>query len=132
MSGTKTYQPIFFASGKTIRVTVRGHLNVGFTMVPHEVTLKVKLGSTVVLETTVNPEIKLINSYFEVSGIITCRTAGSSGTVHGQGQVLLGVTGEDEQPAKDIYPMLKTGTTTINTTVTHVLDVTATWECGKR
>ena len=124
--GTKTLPANFFVAGKTIRVTVRGELDADEGVSVHQVTLKVKLGTTAVLETTVDSDVVLVDSYFEVSGIITCRTTGSSGTVFSQGQVLVGVAG-DEEPAKDIYPMLKTGTTTINTTVTHVLDVTAKW-----
>ncbi len=119
--GTKTLPANFFAPGKTVRVTVRG-----FVTCPDTRTLriKVKLGSTVVADTTAIAMAGTINNHaFEVECLITCRTTGGSGTVYAQGRFWY----DESTHAGTSWGMPNTATVTIDTTASQVVDVTATW-----
>lgn len=121
--GTKTLPANYLVAGKTITVVVRGRMG-SKTVSPGSLTIKVKLGSTVVWSGAVTPAASLANDYAEVKADITCRTTGASGTVFAQSVFLYndGVTTAVNAPDG-----ANITTSTIDTTATQVVDVTATW-----
>lgn len=122
--GTKTLPAAFFIAGKTVRVSARGYFSTQAT--PVTLQLKVKLGSTVVLDTGVQTPITTTNHGWAVEGLITCRTTGASGTVFSQGSAHLSSTAILEAA----WDMENTATTTIDTTATQAVSLTAQWGAG--
>ena len=119
--GTLTLPANFLVAGKTIRITAKGYY--GTTGTP-TINIKVKLGSTVVMSTGAQTQaLNITSQYFEASGDITCRTVGAGGTVYGQGHALLATTAV----ATTVEEMVNTATTTIDTTTTQAVGLTATW-----
>lgn len=115
-NGTKTLPANFFRIGRTIRVKVWGVI--GNTGTPN-ITIKVKLGSTVILTSGTVASISVAaNSGFELTADIICRTVGGSGTVMAQGAFYYG-------PNRLQLPA--TATVTVDTTASQALDVTAQW-----
>ena len=120
--GTTTLPGSFFAVGKTIRITVRGKYS--DAIVPGTLNIKIKYGTTVLLTTGAQtPTGTLTNEGFEVSGIITCRTTGATGTVYSQGD-FINYTAATTHAS---WEMTNTAATTIDTTASAALDVTVTW-----
>lgn len=119
--GTTTLPANFFVPGKTVRVRVKGKIaNTGTPTIQ----IKAKLGSVAVYDTAAITMSTITGTtYFEADFDLTCRTAGSSGTVQGQGKfnyhTAASVLAEIASPS--------TSATTINTTISNVLDVTVTW-----
>ena len=119
--GTKTLPTNFFVAGKTIRVRVEGYVS---NLVTPTIQIKVKLGSTVVLDTTAVTMTTITGSRrFSVEGTITCRTNGASGTIFSQGEVKYFSIAS----TANFIDMVNTTTTTIDTTITQIIDVTCTW-----
>jgi hypothetical protein len=105
-----------FTVGKNFKGRFRGRYSTTGTPT---LQLKVKLGSTVILDTgAITLGSGVANKYFELEFDITCRTAGVSGTVFALGKVIFDTT---------VVPIVNTAVATIDTTVTQVVDVTATW-----
>jgi hypothetical protein len=121
--GTKTLSANYLVAGKTITAIVRGRMG-SKAVSPGSLTIKVKLGSTVIWSGAVTPAASLANDYMEVKADITCRTTGASGTVFGQATLFFndGVTTAVNAPDG-----ANTTTSTIDTTTTQAVDVTATW-----
>jgi acyl-coenzyme A thioesterase PaaI-like protein len=118
--GSLTLPANFFRTGKTIRVRARGY--VSDTGTP-TFRVKIKLGSTIVLDTTAIAFAGTIaNDQWFVEGIITCRTTGASGTVMGQGSYSAETNVNSNRAA-----MTNTATTTIDTTASQAVDVTWQW-----
>lgn len=118
VNGTLTLPSSFFVAGKTIRVKGAGfHSSTGSPTL----NLRVKLGSTTVCATGAHTHHNATNAYFEFEVMITCRTTGASGTVFGQGSFF---------DTADVVPMGNTATTTINTTTTQAITVTAQWSAA--
>lgn len=116
--GTLTLPANFLIAGKTIRITARGiHSATGSPTIQ----IKIKLGSTTILDTGANNSGTSTNTEFALDGIITCRTTGASGTLMGQGAYR-----EDDVNA-NLFGMVNTATTTIDTTVSQAISVTAQW-----
>lgn len=116
--GSLTLPANFFVAGKTIRVQARGfHSSVSTPTIQ----IKVKFGSTVILDTGAINTGNGTNDGFLMEGVITCRSTGGSGTVLGQGSYselhTLGVKAD----------MVNTTTTTIDTTASQTVSVTVTW-----
>ena len=87
-------------------------------------TIRVKLGSTIVLATGVLTAVSgIVNRAFDIQFIITCRTAGAPGTVFAQGTVLRS-TGDNTSAR---WEMVNTSTTGVITTGALALNVTAQW-----
>ena len=67
----------------------------------------------------------MTNTLIELNFVITCRTAGATGTVIGQGGTIfyqgLGIT------SSYVRPLLMTSSATVNTTVSNTFDLTYTW-----
>lgn len=121
--GSKTLPEHYLLIGKSLFFIVQGIFSTD--AVPGTLQLKVKLGSTTILDTGAQtPTASLVNRYFEISGIITCRTTGSSGTVFGQGLFLHSISATDIMG----WDMENTATTTIDTTASLVFDITADWQ----
>jgi len=120
-SGTITLPANFFNAGKSIRFRLRGHIS--NTGTPN-IEVKAKLGSTELITTTAKSTASgLSNNYFVVEVVISCRTTGASGTI-----VAAGSLDYDSGSNKsESFGMVKTTTTTINTTTSQALDCTLTW-----
>ena len=113
----------FFTAGKSIRVKICGYqstLGAG----AGTLNIKVKLGGTIIHQTTAqNLVTGLTNTGWTVESLITCRSRGASGTVHGQGTAeFMGGSG-----AITKYGMVTTAAVTIDTTTTKGIDITATY-----
>ena len=116
--GTLTLPANFLVLGKTIRITSKGfHSSTGST----PIRIRVKLGSTTVLDTGSHSSHNDTNALYEIEAIITCRTTGASGTVFSQGVY------EEVGSTLDRVPMSNTTTTTINTTTSQVITITVEW-----
>jgi hypothetical protein len=115
-SGSPTLPAGFFRSGKTIRVTVWGYHS---AVSNPTIDWKIKLGSTIVLDTTAISSNNSTNQEIQVVGYITCRTTGAMGTVFSQGRY--------EELTHLNAQMLNTSTSTIDTTSSQLLDVTVQW-----
>lgn len=123
-TNTKTLPANFFVPGRTIRVTVRGVVSTD-GVAPRIVTIKLKLGSTVIASPLLQPELSANSEGWAATFEITCRTTGSSGTVVGAGFALV-INNARTALIADAAPT-STSTTTINTTTTQAIDVTVTW-----
>jgi hypothetical protein len=123
--GTKTLPAAFFVVGRTLRVTLWGIYSTANPAVTLQI--KAKLGSTVILDTGAQtPTAAMANRGFCVTGLITCRTTGATGTVFGQGSANMSISATDSQA----WDMENTATATIDTTASQAFDVTATWGAG--
>ena len=106
------YGPII---GKTYKFKAFGYHS--STAAPN-LTMKVKLGSTVILTTGTHAVHNPTNGQWELDGMFTFRTLGSSGTIFSQGRFY---------DATDFVPIVNTATTTISTIVDQAISITATW-----
>lgn len=119
--GSLTLPGNFFAVGKSIRVSVKGAI--GATGTP-TLRLKVKLGSTVILDTTALTLTAITGTNaWALSADITCRSVGGSGTVFCQGAAAYFTS----STAPSGLGPVNTATSTIDTTASQALDVTAQW-----
>lgn len=116
--GTKTLPASILVSGKTVRVRVRGWHTQDASAPQY--TIRAKLGATTIASAVFTPAAATSQS-FAIEFEITCRTAGSSGTVFGQGTVKLV---EGSGTVKE-YSLATTAATTINTTTSQAIDITA-------
>lgn len=113
--GTLTLPSNFFVVGKTLKIKAFGfHSSTGTP----NLTIKIKLGSTVICTTGAHATHGGSNHGIEIDALITCRTTGGSGTVFAQGVV------HDDT---DHIPMVNTTTSTISTTSSQALTITAQW-----
>lgn len=112
--------------GRSARLTVAGVYST--INPPGTLRFRVRLGGlsgTVVLDTgDQTPATSASNRWFELSGIVQCRTIGATGTVFSQGKVILAATDHDAV----IWDMEKTATVTIDTTVSQTVDMTVDWQ----
>lgn len=115
--GSVTLPANFFsASGVALKVRVWGiHSATGNPTIEW----KVKIGGTVILDTTAVISGNSTNQAFDIDGVITCRTTGTTGTVFGQGKYI--------EVGNALFPMSNTGTQTLNTTISNVVDITVQW-----
>lgn len=124
--GAKTLPANFLVPGKTIRVSLRGHWRSQAT--PGVLTLRMKLGSTVIASVALTPTSGIGPFAWAFSGDFTNRTTGSSGTEFAEGEATFyqGTGGQASHtwPLRNAMPPT---TVTVNTTTTQALDVTAQW-----
>lgn len=113
--GTLSLPANFFVAGKTLKIKAFGFHS--STANPN-LTIKIKLGSTVVLTTGAHAVHNGTNHLIEIDALITCRTTGGSGTVFAQGMV---------HDNTDNIQMVNTAATTIATTSGQNITVTAQW-----
>jgi hypothetical protein len=123
--GTLTLPANFFVAGKTIRLRVGGVYST--PALGGAVTVRVKYGATTLASVTTTSLLGGAASLeFDGEVLITCRTTGATGTVmtHGDIEYATGVSGTIA-----VNPLNNGGaTTTINTTTSNLLDVTAQWD----
>lgn len=114
------------SAGRTLRITARGIYGTD-AITPGNLNLRVKLGATTICTTgNVAATAALTNRFWELTAYITCRTQGAAGTVLGNG----GFLHDDALATSElrIWQMINTGTTTIDTTASLAIDVTADWD----
>ena len=115
--GSLTLAAAALVAGRTIRITIRGHLSDTGTPT---LNIKATVGGTEVCSTgAVTLASGVSNVGFKFQADIVCRTTGGSGTV-----VAAGSLAYNDGTHHDA---VKTTTTTIDTTGTLALDVTAEW-----
>jgi hypothetical protein len=118
--GSVTLPAAFFNAGTTLKVRVFGtHSAVSAP----NIQLRVKLGSTTVLDTGAVASGNSTNALFSLEGYITCRTTGATGTVFSQGWY----NERTAAGALTTFPMVNTTTSTIDTTGTLAVSVTLQW-----
>lgn len=121
--GSATLAANRLAAGHTIRVMASGYLS-DDAAAAGTLTFRVKVGgSTVVATAAVTLPNGISNGGWQLVADITCRTAGETGTVIGQGHVTL----NSDASTGAIYQMVATSTTTVDTTGTLAVSVTAQW-----
>lgn len=118
--GSLTIQKDSLAVGKTFRVSAKGFLSTTGTPT---LRLKVKLGSTVILDSGTATMATITNESFSLNSEFSVYSIGSSGTVNGQGIMI--VTGSS---AKVIaVPTASGSAITVDSTANQTISVTATW-----
>jgi len=118
LTSTTTLPANFFSASKQIVLRLRGYHS---AVSNPTIRIKVKLGSVVVLDTTAIVSGNSTNEYFDIDGVICCRTTGATGTVMGQGFYLECGGGGNH------FGMVNTSAVTIDTTTTQVFDITVQW-----
>lgn len=115
--GALTIQKNSFAVGKTFKISGKGfYSNTGTPTL----TLKVKAGSTVLLTSgAITTTTSASNRGFSFEGVLTVYSVGSSGTIHGQGEVV--------EVGSAHTAMVNTSAVTLNTTANQALNVTVQW-----
>lgn len=116
--GSLTLPANYLRVGRTIHVRASGFHS---SSAGPTIRIRIKLGSTGVLDTTAINSGNGTNKMWLAEGTITCRTTGASGTVFGQGYYA------EFHPSGTTDSMVNTGTNTIDTTVPQAVSVTAQW-----
>lgn len=124
----RTLPANFLIVGRNIFLRLRGFI--AYTLTP-TVRVKVKYGSTIILDTTAITTLTLTGtSFFRIEADITTRTLGAAGTVFGQGMCQQGqpaaAAGLTEIDAAGLG-LFNTAVTTVDTTVAQLIDVTFQW-----
>lgn len=120
-TGTITVPAAFWSVGKSIKIKGSGYYS--SHSAPGSYTLKIKVGSTVILTTaTVNYVASQTNNLFEFSLIFTCRATGSSGLLMGQGSFSV----FDTTNGMKILPAVNTSPVSINLSTSN--DISFTWQ----
>lgn len=120
--GSKTTAANYFAAGTSLVMKVRGYLSSAVT--PDTLTIKIKADSTVVGTATFTLPTSLSNQVFWVDALITCRTAGATGTFMMNDAV---ISTNSTLTATISAKALNTSAVTLDTTGTLAWDITATW-----
>lgn len=116
--GSLTFPANFFTVGKTLRIIGSGfHSSVSNP----NITIKVKLNSTTILDTGTTASHADVNSEFTITGDICFRTVGQSGTVFSQGIYI------EVGPNVQTGDMVNLTPISIDTTVAQTLNITAQW-----
>jgi len=118
--GTVTLPANFLVAGKTIKIDAWGIWEADTSASTLE--LRVELGGTLLCTTGAQTMVTCEGGEWHMEAIVTCRTTGASGTTYSQGEV-------DFMSAFTTsvkHWMRRSATNTIDTTVSNVLDVTAT------
>lgn len=119
--GELILRPNTLSLGKTYRLKLKGFLSDTGTPT---LNIKFKLGGSTVCSTgAITLITSLANHLLEIDVEFTCRTIGATGTIIAQGKMMY----DDPAHAGTMAGMVSTGTTTIDTTGSIVIDVTATW-----
>ena len=121
--GSATLPANFFAAGKTIIIFISG--TYAQTSGSNTCTLNFSIGGVAVGSIALNHNNTLSATYFETRVVLTCRTAGASGTVQYQG---CGLLNNSTNPT--FYYQTSATSGSINTTTTNAINVTATWSAA--
>ena len=111
----------FFIAGRTIKLVGAGYHSNNNS---DTLRIRVKFGSTAILDTGAQASGASSNDGFQLAAFITCRTTGASGTIMAQGEYKE-YTGTPS--SHDTYQLVNTSTTTIDTTASQTISVTAQW-----
>lgn len=123
-----------FVIGRTVRVVLKGYY--GTDVAAPTLRFKVKLidstpTTVTILDTgAVTMTASQTNQYYEIAALITCRTTGATGTVMAQGYVTAAngaTTALLEEMSAGGTANANTATSTIDTTKTEQVEITATW-----
>jgi hypothetical protein len=118
-----TLPAAFLTVGRALRLKGGGVYSTLIT--PGNLTVRVKYGSTTIASAVVGALLgSAASSGFDFEFLITCRSVGASGTVAGSGLINYAAAGNNRLAD---YINTGTGTTTINTTTSNVIDVTVQW-----
>lgn len=123
--GTLTLPANFFVAGKQVRIILKGVYSTPLVNLGN-ITVKIKLGSTVLASATANALlVNATNQDFDSNCTIICRTAGATGSVVISGLVNYSL-GANTAAAR--LPINNGSTAvTIDTTSSLVLNITVTW-----
>jgi len=128
--GSATLPAHFLTVGRTIRVTAMGYLQTKAAPVGG-LTLRVRIngiaGAIVLENNGADPTASLsTDRLWQITGLITCRTTGATGTVFAQGQFTIhtvsGPTG-----AEQVDQMNNSATVTVDTRGTREITVSCDW-----
>jgi hypothetical protein len=117
--GNLTLPANWFVAGRTLQISLNGYHS---AVSNPNLQIRVKLGSTVLLDTGSVPTANSANAGLTVSGAITCLTTGVSGTFNADG-----IYGESGVGA-GIFGMVNTAPVTVNTTTTQTINITVQWD----
>jgi len=129
--GLSTLPAGYLFVGRAVRVYAAGFY--GTQAVPVTLNIRIKLGSTVVLTTgDQTPSGSMTTQMWWLSGLITCRIVGVTGTVNAQGRWMhmAEAAGADDAGTPIVWGMKNTASTTLDTTIAQAIDVTADWGAG--
>jgi len=119
-AGTITLPANFFTIGKTIRIRMMGSYRTNGAVA---LRMRSYLGATLIGDTAAVSYTVAAIRYFELEAVYTCRTVGVAGTVMGQ----IVFEGNTSATAQQKTASINTVATTINTTISQVLNITALW-----
>lgn len=122
--GTYTLPANRLALGSVININASGYYSTNSGS--NSLVWKVYIGGTALLVTasTLMPA-STSNRAWSIAAQIVCRNAGDSGSVIGQGKVILNIS---EGTGDFATQMVNTTTSTVNTTVTQDINLTAQWD----
>lgn len=121
--GVQTLPANTLTVGKSVRLQARGLLSTA--AVPGNLTIAFKLGSTTVVTTGAFAVTgALTDLLWELDVLLTCRTVGGTGTVFAQGMFRYLTAALGNLQGSEL---VATGTTTIDTTASQLVDSTADW-----
>jgi len=126
--GTKTLPANFFVAGKMVKIKVRGILTAG-SGGTSDLSIKIKLGSTS-LGTAKVDNLSTSTVYgFDFEGFIVCYTTGGSGTVKATTDFTYASNTDGAGGTGRNIDYTGVGsTTTIDTTASQAITVTAAWD----
>lgn len=121
-TGTATLAANFLTVAKTIKVRMWGFYGTKASPVG-ALTIRFKYGSTTLVTLSPTLTVSLTNQPFNLEFELTCRTTGATGTVFAQGE------GRFYSAAGTVGNIsgVTTATTTIDTTASSKIDITAQW-----
>ena len=121
--GSLTFPANTLFIGRTLRIQMTGVISTA--AVPGTLRIKIKLGSTVILDTSAQtPTASVTNLIWRLDAVITVRTVGSVDTVIGQATFEYQATA---LAALVTWGMTQTAALTTALNTSHTLDVTAQW-----
>lgn len=119
--GTLTLPANTLIAGKSIKIRLSGYVSTaGANTV---ITLRLKLGGSTIASIAPGLPTSQSGNHFWIEVILTCRTAGATGTVIGQ----LTYLNSAGSANRELGGSAQTTTTTLDTTGTLALDVTLQW-----
>lgn len=122
-TGSLTLAANFFSAGQVLYVHATGIYST-IAMTAGTLNIRLKFGSTVIVATgDVTATDNLTNEVWTLDVVVTCRTAGGSGTVIAE-SVFRPTVGTVVQNG---WKMLNTSTVTVDTTATQAVQLTADW-----
>lgn len=116
--GSLVFPANYFTVGKTLRINANGFHS---SVANPDITIKVKLNSTIILNSEAVASHADVNSEFIITGEVCFRTIGQNGTIFAQGVYT------EAGPSSNTGDMVNTAAITINTTIAQTLTITAQW-----